>query len=390
MQPIQVWLPSLTASLADPAIERDMQRAFREWRGELTVWFLPGLKKPYRWQGASQNPFDRTLAIPAERLELVNVCHVNEHGYVWEGHAPERFPTGSVDGLLEIWLNVIQSNGLTYVPAPSSIPLEVPSIKEVGESTEIEYKPATVPVQPCDMLPIVAVDKAARSCTFAWPPASEPIPISPVRESQAYFGPLERHDRDGLPLVICRDNPDMRGIHLMMRWAAPLLNLLPTGGDSDVLLHQATMVEVARKSAENLSESLHEARNTTGLYLSQGWARWDDLQFWPVVVRDGNEGALQEAKAKTRRQSLSWQDFSTVAWQQQMKKRVDITRAWGAIGLFWALLLEQLEQGRRFPECEDCHRLNPGKKGKRFCGPDDDPLCYAQRRARDKRKERGH
>ena len=71
-----------------------------------------------------------------------------------------------------------------------------------------------------------------------------------------------------------------------------------------------------------------------------------------------------------------------------MKKRVDITRAWEAIGLFWALLMEQLGQGSRFPECEDCHRLNPGKKGKQYCGPDDDPGCYAQRRARDKRNER--
>ena len=99
MRPIQIWLPSFTASLAAPAIERDMQRAFREWRGEHTVWFLPEIKKPYRWK-ESQNPFDWTLAIPAECLEAVNVCHINDRGYVWEGHSAQRFPAGPLDGLL--------------------------------------------------------------------------------------------------------------------------------------------------------------------------------------------------------------------------------------------------------------------------------------------------
>jgi hypothetical protein len=122
----------------------------------------------------------------------------------------------------------------------------------------------------------------------------------------------------------------------------------------------------------------------------EGQNPWDWILAVPATGRGERVDVshVEEARTKARRRILSVQEFGTEAWQEQLRKRVDVARAWGPIGLFYALLVEHLEQGLRLSECEHCHRLNSGKKGKRFCGPDDDPACYAQRRARDKRKER--
>ena len=204
-----------------------------------------------------------------------------------------------------------------------------------------------------------------------------------------YFGPLEGHEQEGLPIVICRHNPAVWGIHLVLRWDAPSLqSLFPIGADHDTLLHHRKMVDVACRSAENRQDAVCRAQSTLGMYVTSGWARWDALWFWPVVGRDGPERGIREAGTKARRRTLSMQEFGTVPWQEQMRKHVDITRAWGPIGLFWALLLDQLTQGHRFSECGDCHRVISGKRGKRYCGETDDYSCYARRRARDRRNER--
>jgi hypothetical protein len=205
-----------------------------------------------------------------------------------------------------------------------------------------------------------------------------------------YFGPLEGYEQDGLRLVSHGENPDSPGIHLVLQWDAPLQSLFPIGADSDTLLHHGKMVDIARQSAENRQDAIHKAQSAIGMYITPGWTRWDALWLWPAVGNYGPERGLEDARTKARQRNLSVQEFGNEAWQEQLRKRVDVSRAWGPLGLFWALLVAQLEQGLRLSECENCHRRNFGKKGKRFCGPDDDPACYTQRRARDKRNERAH
>jgi hypothetical protein len=71
-----------------------------------------------------------------------------------------------------------------------------------------------------------------------------------------------------------------------------------------------------------------------------------------------------------------------------MGRLVPIRRVWGATGLFWALLLERLEEGRPSASCRRCGRIIWGKQGKRFCSPSDDLLCFRERRAADRRNSR--
>src|SRR5947209_15979426 len=141
MRPIQVWLPAITSSLADPIFEMDMQRAFQEWRGEQTVWFMPGIEKPYRWK-EGQNPWDWRLAVPSGsgRWEPVDVYHVNDRGHVWGRNAGARFPNGTVDGLLEAWLNVLKNQGVKYALAPRTCTLRVPFIVEIPPSNAEEER----------------------------------------------------------------------------------------------------------------------------------------------------------------------------------------------------------------------------------------------------------
>jgi hypothetical protein len=104
MRPFQLWLPTLGPNINREEIGRDARRAFEQWRGELTVWLLPELKKPRRWVERDTPQ----LVLPSEGFERVDVIHVNEDDYVYAPTATKRFRR-TVDGLLEAGLNVLKS-----------------------------------------------------------------------------------------------------------------------------------------------------------------------------------------------------------------------------------------------------------------------------------------
>jgi len=67
MRPIQLWLPTVTSSLGEPAVQADMMRAIQSWEGQRTLWLLPDITEPVSW---SQGPtlYDMLRAVPAEHL----------------------------------------------------------------------------------------------------------------------------------------------------------------------------------------------------------------------------------------------------------------------------------------------------------------------------------
>lgn len=78
MKPLQVWLPLFGSSLADPAFERDAQRAFASWRGESRIWLLPEFTKVVRWQ---EGPTVYMAGVPSERLNRIDICHVGKNNH---------------------------------------------------------------------------------------------------------------------------------------------------------------------------------------------------------------------------------------------------------------------------------------------------------------------
>jgi hypothetical protein len=394
MRSLQIWLPTINPSLSTPEESQDMHRAFETWHGERTVWLLPEIQAPCRWQ-EGPSPWDWVLAIPAEHTERIDIYHVNTHGSVWGIGAMQRFPHGCGEGLLNAWLNVFRGEGCRLYACPETFSLPIPCLIEGA----VEYKDEIFHIEPTNLFPMVATPDAERwNAVAVWPPKGCPAPISPEAESNVRYGPFVRHKADKGPLITSTQDPALRGIHVAVRWPDPLQNLLGILAGPDVLFHQAQMVNIARRSVDDHQEALHKARNIAGSYVMPGWTTTEHIELWPLLsakqaaegLRSGHlDQAVREVASKLRLGEASWETAQhSPVWRKRMEARHTITRAWGPIGLFWALLLEHLDQGRRFPECEDCHRLNPGKKGKQFCGPDDDPLCYARRLARNRRNER--
>jgi hypothetical protein len=98
MRPLQFWLPSVSPSLQDAAVQRDMHRAYQAWNGESCVWLLPEITQTHRWQ---EGRYEHVLALRAEQEDALSVYHVNDAGLVWGPAAASVFPEHSVRRLLD-------------------------------------------------------------------------------------------------------------------------------------------------------------------------------------------------------------------------------------------------------------------------------------------------
>jgi hypothetical protein len=178
----------------------------------------------------------------------------------------------------------------------------------------------------------------------------------------------------------------------MIKWPGPLLNLIPFGGGIDEINGQALMEAIARGSAQDLEGALRRARDASAPYISDARTTMEAARFRPVWVKEGEDGLLGELYSAATGDSPFVRTLKEAmempAWEEIMSKPVSIRRAWGPLGLFWSLLIDRLESERSFRVCELCGRVISGIRLKRFCGRDDNPECFRQRRAKDKREER--
>jgi hypothetical protein len=248
-----------------------------------------------------------------------------------------------------------------------------------------------------------------------WPPEEWPyVPISPEAESAALYGPLERVEEDGGPVVISRGDPTVRALHIVLRWRAPLTGLLPFGGGPDELWAQSRMVAIAERSGKLPTGALQEAREAAGPYLAVGVTTHELSWFMPTLIafrHTIDEHRVREMAQGRPSGGFRWRLAFDLArerfgleahdyvqavqlgeWDRKMRAPIPIMRVYGAVGLFWALLLDRLEASVPFQPCERCHYLLEGKcrgkKTKRVCGPRDNKVCYDRRKAEDMRRSR--
>jgi hypothetical protein len=155
----------------------------------------------------------------------------------------------------------------------------------------------------------------------------------------------------------------------------------------DVWSHQIRMAEVMQQSAGDLQQAIQDARSMAEEYVLSGWTSRENLLFWPTAVTHGWQIAMKELARQTMRQIATWEDVlrqqPILSW---LATRQEITRVWGPIGLFWALLLEQLESKRPYRLCKWCHRALQGKKTQ--CHPEDDLSCYTEWRRKARAEQR--
>ena len=383
MRPLQLWLPHVTGNLALPEVQRDRERAFKAWRGEDVVWLLPSLEEPVRWV---EDKVRKVLGIPAEQFDRLDVYHVGEHGHVWGPEAEARFPGGRVEALLDAFLNFKKLGGIEFCAGPDELQLRVPRI----EDAKVVYKPERIGLEPGPVMPIVATDEETGTVSVHWPPDETRCPtVSPEAESREHFGRLESAEYQGMPVAVRREDTEFRALRIILKWPPPLTDLFSPASGADDMHACARMVALARKSQADLTSTLLDSKAAAGRYVTDGEATLESSWFWPIFAAEGIKGALFATEARYDVYATNLKEiFQSEPLQQALSETVPIRRAWGAIGLFWALLLERLEEGRSFQVCERCGRIIQGKRGKRFCGRNDDLRCYRQRRTTDRRRER--
>jgi hypothetical protein len=379
-------VPWLGPSIENPEVGRDATRAFELWRDELVVWMLPEFREPRRWRRDGIG----YLAVPAEEFDRIDVVHVTEDGRVHNRAAREKLPR-TVDGLLDAWLNLLQTGGLSWVPPPDLITVECPF---VNPANEIVQRKRTISFGPGSYVPVHSVNRVTHETTMIWPPAGSPSPVSPEAESARQF-PSKKLASDP-PTVITKQG-DV-GLQVFLRWHGPLELIMPRLSGVEDMHAQAQMAGLARHSTADLAGASRAAAVTVQPYLSRGHSTVEHLWFRPTLERRGPRHILFKAEDRwltvppQLRQKWDENALNEVlkqeAWQKWLAEPIPIRRAWGGVGLFWTLLLDHLEAQRSFTVCERCGRIISGKEGKRFCGKSDDSACFNERRAVDQRRSR--
>ena len=209
--------------------------------------------------------------------------------------------------------------------------------------------------------------------------------MAPDGESNERYGPFELTMLNGLPIAVSQKDGS-RSLFCRLVFPEPIGPLIPASAGLDIINGQQQMVHIARISSSNIDEAIRKARDQSQWYISDGHTSHELAWYLPTLKQSGKEGVLAGAEdygvcATSLRELRKDQRF-----RQAMAQRMEIRRAWGPLGFFWALLLDRLESHARFHSCQACGRLNEGRNGKRFCGPGDNVECYKNRRKLDQRR----
>jgi hypothetical protein len=392
MKPLQIWLPHFDPAVSADDLWRDLQRAQERWRGESTVWLLPWLREPVRWT-LNDHPATSELAIPSESLNRIDLFHVGENGYLHGNERFMRFAEPQIDTLLADWLNLLdgtEPRGLEQYLVPETVEFFVPRFDELPK---IQYVPIEVPVEPAEILTLKSSQEEG-AASWRWPPQGFPLPtVSPAAESRSWAGPLMGagylDPEQKLPTFGSVRNPKIKCMMTCLKWPEPFTLLFPDGGGADSALCLVRTKKVADKSEADRLEALREAVARGGQFVCEGQARLRDIWLHPIINQSGIEDALFALETKLSLPFATVEEaLASERFQEKMRERVPIRRAIGIQGLFWSLLIEALEEGVTFKSCKRCGKAIQGRKTRAYCGKIENPECFRERRASDRRRAR--
>lgn len=400
MDAIQVWLPTVGRSLGDPRVMADLQRACEPWRNETWVYTVPGLPELVRqWP----TPFGTAMAVRADLTESFAVFHVGANGMIYgrrqevvfatdEAGTREAFteitalPERPAQELLDAWLNLPHGNDLHVCKKVREWmgALQVPMFDDAGKVTGYEVHQFARGAGPSYAL-VPDGDGALQWRIPTGPdcaPSVFPDAESMLRDYGSPDGGRRRPSAAGF-----KGKPDQVDIRI----GGPLAFLFPIWVGLDVQFNLIKMLAMMR-IADPMS-ALAESRRHAARYLSQGTSTWELTWFWPTVAQLGLQPTLWNAAAQFRLPAVRTlnQASKSPQWRNKMAEPVPVTRAYGPIGLFWALLLDRLSQGRVHEVCAACGRVLPVARGKRrrFCTKDEAIECFKRRQREQRRQSRG-
>jgi hypothetical protein len=329
MRALQLWLSSCDVSRAWSSLIWDMQRAFAEYDGESTIWFLPWVDEVVRWEDPTIPR--QEMALPAQYFNRVVIYHIGENRRVFGLGARQYFPSGRVDeDFLDSWLHMCEVGPVLTDRLPEAILLpELPVIRDhefVGYVQAVVYR--------------------------EWDSSN-----------QSAFYPPEP-------------------------WAA----LFPFGVRQERLDELSFMVELARRNRDDLAGALRHASAASHLCISEGFTRQVRAWVIPIWLEEGVDGVIDAMQRFNFNQTIRTGAEALISpeWWNMVTQPIAIRRVWGLFGLLWALLLERLELKRSFSLCERCQRLLPGARKRRFCSQAENKKCFNERRLEDKYRSLGH
>jgi len=187
-------------------------------------------------------------------------------------------------------------------------------------------------------------------------------------------------------------------------WPAPVRRLFPRGPSAAYLEilreEQSTMVTVSARGDAEHADALRDAMSAAYPFVADAYAfEWD--AYWAPLLLEygvpGLFGALQGGKLRSTpamRRALG--KTPTIAALQKfldhddtreiMEAPVRVRRAVGVVGLFWALLLDKLEQQHGYAPCGRCGL--PVPRPRTWCISADGGDCAKKQARERKRKER--
>ncbi len=323
-------------------------------------------------------------AAPGETLECIDIYHVGQNGYAYGPPNFDRFSDGNVAGLLDAWLDWPARRGILW-SEPVYVSFNVPVINGVEVTKERQkFLPRT--------LPFVATQDGG---VVLRTPPGKVAPVFPEAEFAQHvgqeIGPLRLEiDAGGIALFVAPDAGNRAWPAGILEAAPPLHGFYPTGIGLDDLHHWVRMRSVVEQARSEPVAALQRARAVASPYLDTGrttrtWS-WLMPQFyetndWKTVIQRGAMLGLNDVR--------KWEELKdSEAWRKAMTEWIDIRRAWGPIGFFWALLIDRLESAQTARACERCGRPITGTQRRRFCSLEENGDCFRARRAADRRGER--
>lgn len=213
-----------------------------------------------------------------------------------------------------------------------------------------------------------------------WPPKGLPLPIVSVdQESREHFG-LTEPPRNVQQTEQHLSSPSEVVKGVVSGWPQPFYELFPPGTGLDIVLAWAEMRRIALLSEADVEAALNDAKVKSAQYLEEGTSTWEAAHFWPTFAKEGQDGA---AIAGSVHFGLDEDDFfellNSDRWQSVARTPLPILRAWGGVGLMWALLLERLQARRPFGRCQACGNLISRAHGRRCCNRQENAACVKQR-----------
>src|SRR5262245_20557623 len=150
------------------------------------------------------------------------------------------------------------------------------------------------------------------------------------------------------------------------RWPAPLARLLEQVGlDLEEVGNHDDMVKVGTGGKESLASALLDAMNNAYPYVGEGYAFYRDAVVAPDWVLNGRvrtwfrlEGKGRVPRSRDLLVALQQKhphvnprlrdELERDPWRSELLDLTPVRRCWGVSGLFWALLIDQLESSRGF------------------------------------------